>query len=166
MLIKGLQSTNAVDDDHRRLRNKFRKALNSKAVVSQEEILQRYAVEFVDGIQKELNTSNGIVNIAKWFSLATFDIITDLSFGKSFENLKRGKLHAWGAVIFGAFKALPFLRVFREVPGVTRLGNVAIFLLPRKLMQMWYSHFEYAFKLIEDRTIRPNDRKDFVHYFL
>ncbi|EON68032.1 hypothetical protein W97_07180 [Coniosporium apollinis CBS 100218] len=161
-----VQITNAINDDHRRLRQRFMQALNGRAVASQEHILQHYAAQFIEGIRKELKSSGGTVDIAKWFSLATFDVIADLAFGRPFGNLERGELHSWVAVVFGAFKALPFLRVIRELPGMLFIGSHASFLLPRKLKQMWRDHFNYAFSLIDERLKNPKERKDFVYYLI
>lgn len=160
-----MDSTNAIDEDHRRLRNRFMRGLSSKAIAEQEPVLHRLTLLFIDGIQKELlSLGTGTVDIAKWFSLATFDVIGELSFGKPFGGLEKGEYHPWVLVVFGAFKALPFLRILREIPGVIWLGNHAVTFLPMKLKKMWYDHFKYAFDLIEQRFQNPKEKKDIIYY--
>ena len=81
--------------------------LSSKAIAGQERILTQYAADLITGLSKELHHRPGIVDMAKWFSMATFDVTSDLVFGESFGCLKTGEEHPWIAAVFGAFKALP-----------------------------------------------------------
>lgn len=111
------------------------RALSAKALASQEEILQHYAREFVNGLNRELQYKPGAIKIGKWFTMVTFDLIGDLAFSKSFQCLKTGTVHPWIHVVFGAFKALPLLRVIREIPGIKLFGKHATFLLPKRIKQ-------------------------------
>jgi len=158
-------STNAINADHQRLRKRFSRALSAKAIAAQEPVLHEYVRLFVHGIRREVRTDPTVpVDLAKWFSLATFDVIAELAFGQSFDGLKNGEYHPWVTVVFGAFKALPFLRVLREIPGMLWVGNHATGVLPRKLKQMWYDHFDYAFGLMEKRFENPKEKKDIIYY--
>jgi hypothetical protein len=51
-----------------------------KALASQEHILQDDAHAFIEDIRRELQGSPGVIDIAKWFSIATFYVIGDLAF--------------------------------------------------------------------------------------
>lgn len=144
----------------------FMRGLNAKAIESQEQILQGYAQMFIASIKREIDEKSGRVDIAKWFSIATFDVIGDLAFGKSFGGLETGKVHGWIKVVFSAFKALPILRVIREIPGATKIGNHAIHLLPRSLKQRYLDHFNYAFTLVEKRMENPKERPDMLYYLM
>ena len=158
-------STNAVDDDHRRLRNRFSRALSVRAITSQEPVLRKYSDLFISGIRREVRQDpHAPTNMGKWFSLATFDVISELAFGESFDGLKNGEYHPWVSAVFGAFKALPFLRVVREIPGTIWLGNHAVRFLPERLKQMWYEHFDYAFGLMDHRFQNPKEKEDFIYY--
>lgn len=128
--------------------------------------MQGYAQAFIEGIRRELHGAPGVVDIAKWFSIATFDVIGDLAFGKSFGGLEKGELHPWVTIVFGAFKALPYLRVLREIPGVLLIGNYARYLLPLNIKQKWLDHFNYASDLLEKRFKNPKERPDFIYYLI
>ena len=141
------------------------RGLSAKAVAEQEPTLHRFVSLFIRGIRHEVqNSPSQTIDIAKWFSLATFDVIAELSFGASFNGLKSGEYHPWVTVVFGAFKALLFLRVLREIPGVLRIGNHATTFLPKRLKRMWYDHFEYAFDLMEHRFKNPKEKRDIIYY--
>jgi cytochrome P450 len=145
---------------------RFMRALSAKAVASQEPTLKEYATKLVRDTNEELpDSANGrVVDLAKWFSMATFDLIGDLAFSQSFGCLETDVLHPWIKVVFGAFKALPLLRVIREISGVPFLGGYAKHLLPTKIKQMWIDHFNYRSDLIDERLASGKDRPDMVHY--
>jgi cytochrome P450 len=142
------------------------RALSVKALASQEHILQDCAHSFIEGIRKELLGGPGVIDIAKWFSIATFDVIGDLAFGKLFGGFESGKLHPWVTIVFGASKAPPYLRVLREVPGVLLIGNYARHLLPANIKQQWLDHFNYVSDLLEKRFKNPKERPDFIYYLI
>ncbi|KAH7311808.1 cytochrome P450 [Rhexocercosporidium sp. MPI-PUGE-AT-0058] len=160
------QITNSINEEHKRLRSRLLRALSAKALASQEEILQHYAHEFVDGLDRELGNKAGVIDLGKWFTMATFDLIGDLAFSKSFQCLKTGTVHPWIHVVFGAFKALPLLRVIREIPGIKLFGKHATFLLPKKIKQTWIDHFNYGADLVDKRFESGEDRPDFAHYLV
>jgi cytochrome P450 len=148
-----------------RLRKALRQALSTKAVSTQEDILQFHATELVDAIGRELAATRRSVDIGKWFSLVAFDVMSDLAFGHCFRNVRSGSLHHWAAVVFGAFIALPWLRVVREIPGVILIGHYATYFLPRRIKQMFHDHFNYAFNLIDQRLkCKDIKRMDWLHY--
>jgi aspirochlorine biosynthesis cytochrome P450 monooxygenase len=138
--------------------------LSAKAVASQEPILTQFAADFITGLKTELGHQAGTADMSKWFSMATFDVTSDLTFGESFGCLKTGEEHRWISAVFGAFKALPILRVVREIPGVNSIGHYALLLLPQTVKKLWHDHFNYAFDLVEERLKDPEKRKDFVYY--
>lgn len=138
--------------------------LSSQAVANQEPVLVHYAANLISGISKELNNRPGTVDVSKWFTMATFDVTSDFTFGRSFGCLESGEEHQWIAAVFGAFKALPILRVIRELPGIMFVGRYALHMLPQALKQKWYDHFNYAFGLVEERLKDPQKRRDFVYY--
>jgi hypothetical protein len=142
------------------------RALSAKAVASQEPLILGYAQMLIAGINRELQelSDNKMIEITKWLSMATFDVIGDLAFSKSFGCLETGILHPWIKVVFGAFKALPCLRVIREIPGVSYIGLWALYLLPKTIKQKWIDHFNYGADLIDKRIASGEDRPDMAHY--
>lgn len=145
---------------------RFMRALSAKAVTAQEPLILDYAQKLIAGINGELlePSNKGMIDVAKWLSMATFDLIGDLAFSKSFGCLETGILHPWIKVVFGAFKALPCLRVIREIPGVPYIGLKALYLLPKSIKQKWIDHFNYGADLIDKRIASGEDRPDMAHY--
>lgn len=60
-----LQITNAIHDDHRRMRARFMQALSARAIMQQEYTLQKYTKLFLVRIGEELEQLNGAVNMSK-----------------------------------------------------------------------------------------------------
>ena len=158
-----------VGDERNRLRTHLMQALSTRAVASQEPILQHYAKTFVHALQKQLQGRSGVVDIAHWYSIATFDVISDLAFGKSFSGIESGTVHPWISIVIFIFKHAPFVRVFRELPGVKNIpyGIKSLFpLLPSWMQKTFSAHYYYGADLIDQRLASPVDRPDFIHYFL
>ena len=82
--------TMADDDNHARQRRALNHAFSLKALVEQEGILQRYVVQFIDGL-KGMEKRGELFNVVNWYNFTTFDIIGDLAFGEPFGCLDRGE---------------------------------------------------------------------------
>jgi cytochrome P450 len=145
---------------------RFMRALSAKAIAAQEPLILNYAQKLIAGINGELlePSNQRMIDVAKWLSMATFDLVGDLAFSKSFGCLETGIIHPWIKVLFGAFKALPCLRVIREIPGMTYIGLKAVYLLPKSMKQKWIDHFNYGADLIDKRIASGEDRPDMAHY--
>ena len=158
------RSPHAFNDDLQRLRSGFLQGMSTKAIASQEGILQKHASMFVNRLNEELDDQPGVVDIAKWFDIALFDMIGDLVFGQSFGGLGKGEVHDWITAVSNALKALPILRVIREIPGVVVVGKAMVQLLPQTLKRRFLSHIHYSFELVEKRLENPSERPDMVFY--
>jgi cytochrome P450 len=72
---------------HGRMRRDLSHAFSQKSLSEQEFIIARVIDRFIEKIQQ----SNGEeLDIVKWFTMATFDIIGDLAFGETFNGIETG----------------------------------------------------------------------------
>lgn len=67
---------------------------SSKALRGQARILEDYASQFIDRVSREARKSQKI-DISKLYGYATFDIITDLTYGESIHGLQGNSSHEW-----------------------------------------------------------------------
>jgi cytochrome P450 len=75
--------------NHGRMRKLYSHAFSTKALQDQEELVQAHLHEFLQQLYKLGNTPKGL-NMCRWFELLTFDVISDLTFGESFDSVKTG----------------------------------------------------------------------------
>lgn len=86
----------AEGDTHRRIKGAFINAFTEKALRAQSPIIEDYALQFVDRITIESKSHReGIVDLHKIFGFATFDIVSDLTWGESPAALKQLGDHDW-----------------------------------------------------------------------
>jgi cytochrome P450 len=84
----------ASGDTHRRLRGIFVNGFSDKALRGQACILEDYAGQFIDRVNREALKS-GKLEITKLYGYAAFDIITDLTYGESIHGLQGESQHSW-----------------------------------------------------------------------
>lgn len=86
----------AVGDDHRRMRGAFINAFSDKALRDQSSLIEDYSGQLIKRLEAELvDNPSHIVNIQQIFGYATFDIISDLTWGESPKALKTRGDHDW-----------------------------------------------------------------------
>jgi len=76
----------ASDADHHRIRQLISHAFSDKALREQEPILQEYTGALIRRLhdQAKAGWGSGVVDLVKWFSWTTFDIVGKLGFGETF----------------------------------------------------------------------------------
>lgn len=113
-------------EKHSRLRKTFINAFSDKAVRDQSPIIESYAKSLLLRLRREIGrTPEGKVDIAKFYSYATLDIVADLTFGESFYGLEGDNEHSWvlgfflgatfGTVRNSLSRYYPIDRIFRWV---------------------------------------------------
>ncbi|KAI1860178.1 hypothetical protein JX265_010102 [Neoarthrinium moseri] len=81
----------AEGDTHRRLRGALVNGFADKSLRDQAPIVEGYANQMIARLRREVaQSSDGNVDIQKLYGYATFDIVTDLSFGESLLDALQG----------------------------------------------------------------------------
>ncbi|KAF9731228.1 hypothetical protein PMIN06_012090 [Paraphaeosphaeria minitans] len=163
-IINPNQIIAAKSGDHFRMRRAFLPAFSEKALAQQEPLMRVYIDLLIQRLS-ECAGSNRPVNITKWYNLTTFDLIADLTFGKSLGGLESGKSNKWTQKIETMLKLMPTLMLLTSFPLLATILN---FLFARKMEEARQKHFEYAASLAMDRLQGKEqaDRGDFMDYIL
>ena len=98
------------------------------------------------------------------FNLATFDIVSDLSFGESFGGLKTRTPHPWIKAFFEAtiIRTIVVQLTILKIPLVSTIGKMVV--LP--MMSKRLGAMNYTKGKIEKRIDQGTDRPDFMSYVL
>jgi cytochrome P450 len=104
------------------------------------------------------------VNIVQNFNLTTFDIVSDLSFGESFDGLKTRTPHPWMKAFFNFAMMQTITVQIRglKIPLVSTLASTVVLPMVRRSLKM----MEYTKGKIEKRIDQGTDRPDFMSYVL
>ena len=152
-------------EQHAHFRRCFAPAFTSRALRSQEPVLQEYVDllmrrlrdQIYDGDAKpgeeRKEAAAAEVDIWRWYNFFTFDAFSHLALGESFNCLDRGAYHGWIVLIFDYAKALAALVAVRffPIPGTDAFLSR---LLPPSIVRAQQAHFQ----LIVDRVRRRLDR--------
>ncbi|KAL2007703.1 hypothetical protein VTN00DRAFT_7685 [Thermoascus crustaceus] len=153
---------NANEADHSRIRRLLAHAFSDRALREQETLLRSYVDLLVDRLHAQVTgPSQGVVDMVKWYSYVTFDIIGDLSFGEPFNCLEDGRFHPW-LTLFQSIRAQPFLRIVRSYPIITPIFNMLV----KGLKQKRAEHFQFGVGKLNRRMQKPTERPDFMSYIL
>ncbi|XRM43853.1 hypothetical protein ABZX51_007006 [Aspergillus tubingensis] len=153
---------NANLEDHARIRKAMASAFSPKGIQAQEPILMHY----IDQLMKQLRKvarSGQATNITKWYNLATFDLIGDLTFGESFGGLAKGEYHYWVAPILDYVRMVPLLRARDLYPWLVRC---IMAILPSSLREAQKRQDAHTRAMVQKRMRRETHRHDFMESML
>ena len=102
---------------HARLRKLVSGAFSPRALQGQEKVIQLYVSMLVGALRKYAD-ENKVFNLVDLMNFTTFDIIGDLSFGQSFDGLRKLETHGWVQNLFDMLATVP---LFREGSGYPAL---------------------------------------------
>ncbi|RAH69903.1 cytochrome P450 [Aspergillus aculeatinus CBS 121060] len=125
----------ATDVDHTRLRKVYAAAFSTQALTSQEPLVIEYVDKMITQLQSQ--TEDATIDLQKWISFCTFDIICALSFGEDFGCLEHQRYHAWVGQLVFSLKAKVQLASCRFYPW---LFNYLVKRLPKSAGALMAQH--------------------------
>ncbi|KAH6659113.1 cytochrome P450 monooxygenase [Truncatella angustata] len=152
--------TLAPKEAHRRYRRSLAHAFSNQGLKEQTPRIQGYADELVAILEKYKDL--GPVDMVKWLSWTTTDIIGDLAFGESFDCLKSEKEHHFLALTFKVLRPALVIAVLER----WNLMILAFFLLPGDTIPGIKSNAQYIWEKLQKRLSYGKARGDFFDYLL
>lgn len=147
----------ADDKTHARQRRLLSHAFSQKSLNEKSQILVK---QHIDTLMQQLKQRVGQkIDITKWVSLTTFDVIADLSFGSSFGCLKTGEYHPWTKLIFECVFEVTVLGSIRQFPWMYRLLDMMI---SKTMTRMLLDHQKLVVDRVNERLKLGSDRQDFL----
>jgi hypothetical protein len=128
-------------------------------------MLQKYVGTLMGRLKDQVNAGWGsaVVDLVKWYTWTTFDIVGDLGFGETFGCLTSDRYHFWSEMVFSHFKAAALVTSVRFYPFVERFLR---WCLPSDVINR-QGHFQLSREKIH-RRLRNGGRgkADFMAYVL
>ena len=90
-------------------------------------------------------------------NFTTFDIMADLTFGESLNQLTDSSYHPWVKAIFSHLKTLSISRICRAWPGLTQLLRA---LISKELKQRSKQHLAFSAEMIDKQMLLKTERPD------
>ncbi|VBB78439.1 Putative cytochrome P450 pisatin demethylase-like [Podospora comata] len=157
-------------ETHARMRKALTPGFTTRALRSQEPIIQRYVnllverlSEMIDspssGEEENKGVAKAEVDISPWFNFVTFDIFGDLAFGESFHCLENNKYHPWVAILFHTPAMATKVAAARFYPW---LEFVLFKLIPPSLRKMQQDHWGQVVERVARRMNYEVEREDIM----
>lgn len=152
----------ASDADHSRIRRLLSHAFSDKALREQESLVQSHVDNLIRALQDQIHgPAKGEVNIKDWFNYTTFDVISDFSFGESFNCLEESRYQPWVAMFMSALKLVAMSSVAKRFPPLERLLKLYI---PKDVIEARKNHSKQAAEKVEKRLNTETTRPDLLYY--
>jgi cytochrome P450 len=153
----------AAGETHQRIRKNFINAFSDRALKDQSPIIDSYASLLMTRLRREIGkSSEGKVDVAKYYGYATLDIIADLTFGESFDGLEGDNEHSW---ILGFFLGAKFGSVRNSLsrfhPIDKLFGWVFLRLTAKNRATSWRIATDKISRRLEMGDLGPS-RSDFI----
>lgn len=151
------------DAGHARQRRLLSHAFSERALREQESIIQSYIDMLVEKLHQEVASHRETVDISKWLTYTTFDIIGDLAFGESFDCLHNNGYHPWVAILFDSIRIITFMRTVLIYPLFTFLIT---WVIPKSLKTKSDQHYQMSKEKVNRRLATKTNRPDFTSCIL
>ncbi|PSN69648.1 cytochrome P450 [Corynespora cassiicola Philippines] len=160
--MDGHESMHSIDDDslHGRQRKIFSHAFSDRALLEQHDIIENYIDQLIALIRKRIeHNEKAQVDMVQLYNWTSFDIIGDLTFGQSLDNLSSGKNSPWIDVVFTNFKAM----VIGQCLAHYRILSWLMWMLtPKKVLEEAATHARNSRDRVTERLEigKKTDRPD------
>lgn len=117
LLAEAATILNAYFEGHARQRRIFSHAFSYRALKLQEPIFREYADLLCANVHRDIKENNGVAtaNVVDLFNFTAFDIMSDLTFGKSLDQVENSAYHPWVLVMFASIKFGAVLCVLKSL---------------------------------------------------
>ncbi|KAG8157364.1 hypothetical protein KVR01_012748 [Diaporthe batatas] len=150
--------------EHSRQRKLLSHGFSQQSLRQQEDLVHQYVDMLLGQLQKMGSPSGSGIDLAEAFVWLTFDVISDLAFGKSFNSVASGKTHFWISLIFEASFASQFADLRRRLPI---LNLILPFVLPKNGIAKFKQHNKLSREMAVNRVKQGDTgRADFFSHLL
>ncbi|MCJ1294430.1 hypothetical protein MMC34_005988 [Xylographa carneopallida] len=146
--------------DHPRMRRVLDHAFSSRALREQDPLILSTVDKFLQCLDKQApQPSTETVDLAKWFSWMSFDLIGDLAFGESFNCLEEQVNHPWVQMIFGNLQGIVYLNACSRF---SLFASILPYIIPSSIKKMIDEHWKLTMSMLRRRIDRGTTRRDFI----
>ncbi|KAF4969066.1 hypothetical protein FSARC_3628 [Fusarium sarcochroum] len=151
--------------DHREQRRSLSHAFSSKALRDNEASVKYHESLFLKRLGEHAGPDSEGLNMSEIYNWLTFDIIGDLTFGKSFDAVSQWKPNQWVTLL------LYYVSQLDNIPAINRLPiptSILIFFMPKHLKDGLEAHSQHTMRLVNERIELGNsrEREDFFAHIL
>ncbi|KAL5435507.1 Cytochrome P450 monooxygenase orf9 [Paraphaeosphaeria minitans] len=144
---------------HVAMKRNLTSAFSTRALLEQEDIVDRCVNEFVTTIGAAEGAHTTGLNMTKWYEMISFDILGEMAFGESFHAVESGHPHFWSELIVSHLYFITVLDNLRRYPLFATIGR---FLLPFATTSVRDKHSGFTREKVDRRLAAKAPRTDFM----
>ncbi|KAK5625774.1 hypothetical protein RRF57_001492 [Xylaria bambusicola] len=119
---------------HGYLRRLLAHGFSEKSLRDQEPVLKAFVDTLFRRLREECGDGEKPVDIRNWYNFLSFDVISYLTFGESFNCLTTGTFHIWVAIFFSAARNFSYYQMSARLPSLIR-GPFQRYFIPEKVKE-------------------------------
>lgn len=154
----------ADDNSHARQRKLVSHAFSDKALREQEHIVKHYVSLLVEKLRQDATDHDGKVDLVSWFNFTTFDVMADLTFGESLNQLAGSMYSPWVKSIFSHVRSIQLVSIASEWQPFTKL--LTWLFMSSKIKKERQDVYRFAADKVKDRLNKKVERNDIWSYIL
>ncbi|KAK7999076.1 hypothetical protein PG991_014751 [Apiospora marii] len=143
-------------EEHSRLRRVMSHGFSAQAMLEQQPLIKRYVDLLLQRLHERGDGGRTPLDVCKWYNWTTFDIIGDLAFGESFDNLETGNYHPWVSIIFESLVVMSKVTTLHRFEFIGKL--LPGLLIPRAMNKKMQEHNELSAMKVDKRLSSTEDR--------
>ncbi|KFY25574.1 hypothetical protein V491_01685 [Pseudogymnoascus sp. VKM F-3775] len=150
---------------HGRQRRAWSYAFSDRSVRENEEHIQVHVVKLINHLRQREGDE---VNLVRWLTMTTFEIVGELTFGEPFGCLGEDNDESWHTLNYATFRMAALEQATRRLAEVNSWGQWCLMaLIPHSWRQLRYDHLTYS----RDKVLRrlekgKTEREDFINHTL
>ncbi|KAK3315818.1 benzoate 4-monooxygenase cytochrome P450 [Apodospora peruviana] len=146
---------------HAKMRKLIAPAFSERALRDQYLLIDKVTERFISEIGKRAERGEA-VDLEKWFSMTTFETITDLALGENFHSLEAGKKHPWSMFFMNGARAMGDGIAVMRFPWLMKLLLAMPPPTMKAMIRELRAHEEFTTELVKKRRNNPVDRPDII----
>lgn len=148
--------------DHHRFRRALLPAFTNDALARQEPLINGYVEKLIHQLRTIAESNDSTADIAKWYTMTTFDVFGELAYGESFNGLATGQVHPW----IKALSHMKFLVPLLVFPSISWLLVLLLTTSEQRgsLSEHQQRSMELTYKRIKNKEIQ--ERGDIMTFVL
>jgi cytochrome P450 len=145
------------DTNHARFRRNFSYAFSERALKAQEPLVAKYADLLVAKMNQIAESPGSKADIVRWYNFATFDIMSDLTFGDPLGQLESSEYNEFVTLVFDSVKTNMMAMITRYLPALQPLASI---LISKEAFEKRERHFRGCIDRVDKRLAKDNTRPD------
>ena len=153
----------ADDENHGRMRKVLEYTFSSQALRDQTPRVQDHVNSLSSALKGALGSNGAVVDLNQWYTWAAFDIVTNITFGDSFQCLQQRTYREWPLQLTKTWKMIVNISGLKyTLPSLSLVS----FIIPTSLLQKQVDRLDMIIERVKKRMRCGSKEKDLMYHLM